>query len=323
MAEKPEFAQRAKRLLFVAGQSIAAHTVKIEPIRQSLNSKGFETFPAVEDFLKEFGILRIVYPYDAEEGILTILILDPIWASERISRAQTIAYGSQVGGDLCPIGQDKLTNDILVMDRQGKVYAGTDDKEEAILVGKTGVEAVEKVLNVESSSQRDYTLSSDAPFESSLFTKRASRLLAFSGWRPDYSIDIGEFEEEYKSCGYETIFPVVQDFLSRFGGLDVIFPFDPELGIMGRLITLSNTIIDRQSVQPWNIITGKTFLPVGGIRGQDTLLMAEDGSLYGGTWDDLGDAVYMVGESWKEAIENILRGNKHIFSAIPRNNTVS
>jgi len=109
---------------------------------QALKAGGYQVFPVVRDFLRQFGGLQISrkfvwnrvplvskFHFDARIAV-------GAWSPEFIK-----SFESSERGPLCVIGETEFGDSVLLMDEQGRLYSGTD--EYLTLVGNSGYDAVE------------------------------------------------------------------------------------------------------------------------------------------------------------------------------------
>jgi hypothetical protein len=136
--------------------------------------------------------------------------------------------------------------------------------------------------------------------------------LARAGWSADRSIDTGKYERAIIAAGLP-LYPVVVEFLSKFGGLRVEFPVLVPDGSKwsenrGRsdsfVIDPIKAIADcsPEWFEYYSQRVGKLLCPIGEAHSDHaTLLMGEDGAVYGG----YGEEFWQEGKSGIEALENI------------------
>jgi hypothetical protein len=136
--------------------------------------------------------------------------------------------------------------------------------------------------------------------------------LTQAGWSEERSIDTGECERAIISAGLPLHLTVVE-FVRKFGGLKVEFPVlvpDGSRWDANRdgkewfLIDPIKAIADCSGewFKYYSDRAGKALCPIGEAhRGHATLLMAEDGTVYGGYDEEFWEE----GKSGIEALENI------------------
>ncbi|MBT1699243.1 SUKH-3 domain-containing protein [Fulvivirgaceae bacterium PWU4] len=146
------------------------------------------------------------------------------------------------------------------------------------------------------------------------FSDTTQKALSESGWQEDRKIDIQSFKFDLVKEGYPW-FGKVESFLQAFGGLNVkflrsdrsqdFFQFDPSRAVQDIDV---RWVKDDYSKRLQNInlcVVGQAF------GGHMTLLISEDGKMYGGYDDNL----YLIGNDGSEAIENICLNKE--MEAIP------
>ena len=113
--------------------------------RAFLTGEGYAWFPAVAEFLAEFGGLLI--EFKREDGGPDTIDLDACEASSGFdSRWVTEDYIQQIGQTkFCAIGQAYSTHMLLFMDEAGRVYGGFDDF--LCFIGNSGAEAIEVICS--------------------------------------------------------------------------------------------------------------------------------------------------------------------------------
>ena len=116
-----------------------AWTVKY---RAFLTGEGYTWFPAVADFLAEFGDLLI--KFKREDGSSDTINLDACEASAGVWFPDY--YAPRTGQTrFCAIGQAYSNHLLLFMDEAGRVYGGFD--EYICLIGSSGEEAIEIICS--------------------------------------------------------------------------------------------------------------------------------------------------------------------------------
>ena len=110
-----------------------------------LTGEGYAWFPAVAEFLAEFGGLLI--EFKREDGGPDMIDLDACEASSGFdSRWVTEDYIQRIGQTkFCAIGQAYSNHMLLFMDEAGRVYGGFDDF--LCFIGKSGAEAIEVICS--------------------------------------------------------------------------------------------------------------------------------------------------------------------------------
>lgn len=110
-----------------------------------LKSEGYPIHAAVVDFLKQFGGLLVVHPHHRVKEEKDEFYINPTVAAEHIYPERVEDYSERVGASLCVIGEAFSYHMTLVMNPDGKVYAGYDDT--LIQVGKSGTDAIEALCS--------------------------------------------------------------------------------------------------------------------------------------------------------------------------------
>jgi hypothetical protein len=140
-----ENGERVTRVLLAAGWTDGC---RVDPTdgMQALGGEGFLVFPAVRDFLAEYGGLRIPIEYPEETGWADDeLILDAELVAERVVR-ENVDYVSQwVGVELCPVGVLDGGFSIFLMDGAGRFFLRTQNSLQ--MLGLSFPEALEEILS--------------------------------------------------------------------------------------------------------------------------------------------------------------------------------
>jgi hypothetical protein len=145
------------------------------------------------------------------------------------------------------------------------------------------------------------------------FSPSTLALLIQSGWSESRRVNTSEFEEALAEAGYK-VHPILQDFLSRFGGLSVLHPHAYVNGVQDEFnFVVQNAIdsVDWENVKGASDQINSSLCPIGECSsGAMTLLMSTDGKVFA-FYDDL----YYVGDSGIDAIEALCSGRE--LSKIP------
>jgi hypothetical protein len=112
---------------------------------EALQSRGYPFHPAVEDFLRHFGGLRVVHPHAKVTHMQDYFDLDASKAAESTLPEWVSLYSERVGAPLCVIGMAFRDYMVLVMDPSGTVYAGYDNVLRK--VGESGPDAIEALCS--------------------------------------------------------------------------------------------------------------------------------------------------------------------------------
>ncbi|TGE09482.1 SUKH-3 domain-containing protein [Hymenobacter fodinae] len=109
----------------------------------ALRIERYPWFSAIEDFLQEFGGLRITFSY--QDGNTSILHFDASKAAADVDTDWALNnYKQRIGcSALCIIGQAYSDHMSLYMDEEGKVYGGFDDF--LCLIAENGEAAIETI----------------------------------------------------------------------------------------------------------------------------------------------------------------------------------
>jgi hypothetical protein len=106
----------------------------------ALQERGYGVFPAVHDFLSQFGGLFFENP-SAEPPAAEDWHFDPIKAANDRSSSQIRQYESRLGDILCPIGEASGDYLVIVMAPNGAVYSGFEA--DLFFVAVSGTDALE------------------------------------------------------------------------------------------------------------------------------------------------------------------------------------
>ena len=132
-------------LLQRAGWSKDRH-VDTSEYEKCLKSEGYPVHAVVVDFLKSFGGLILVFPHPRVPQEDDEFYINPTMAAEGIYPERVSEdYSPRVGAPLCAIGQVYSRHMTVIMDPNGKVYAGYDEL--LILVGDSGTDAIEAICS--------------------------------------------------------------------------------------------------------------------------------------------------------------------------------
>jgi hypothetical protein len=137
-----DFSTAVENLLLKAGW-YKGRKIDVGLFRQSLKEDGFTLIPIVEEFLREFGGLRIFFDklsgqkesfhFDAQKATEGV---HPAWAQKN--------YADRLNNKtLCIIGEGYSDHLTLMMDINGKVYGGYDDI--LIFIAENGRDAIEAI----------------------------------------------------------------------------------------------------------------------------------------------------------------------------------
>lgn len=146
----------------------------------------------------------------------------------------------------------------------------------------------------------------------SVFSEAVLHVLQTAGWSPQRHVDISKYIVALEAEGF-TVFPVVRDFLSAFGGLLIVHTWEEEIETRSgptrhtfRDIIELDAVDFADNVHPDNIDRYQTCirqpLCVLGVWEGRTLLMDPLGKVYGG----FGPELWYCGDSGAQAIETLL-----------------
>lgn len=113
---------------------------------QYLKAEGYPVHDTVREFLRQFGGLTMTYPHAKVPNKQDDLHLIPKRAGEIVFPEKvTEYYSDRAGTPLCVIGTASRDYLVLMMDREGGVYAGFD--EVFLRVGDSGADAIEALCS--------------------------------------------------------------------------------------------------------------------------------------------------------------------------------
>lgn len=141
---KATFSAETRTLLQQAGWSEDRY-VDTSEYEKSLKSEGYPIHAVVMDFLRQFGGLLVVHPHHRLKEEKDEFCINPSVAASHIYPEPVEDYSERVGAPLCVIGEAFSYHMTLVMDPDGKVYAGYDDT--LIYVGNSGIDAIEAICS--------------------------------------------------------------------------------------------------------------------------------------------------------------------------------
>lgn len=294
-----EFTSKTNSLLKASGW-YTGRQIDITHIENSLINAGFEVFPSVQSFLREFGDLTVIYPYDDNEETGRLQFGGVEIAIAYLDKMS--AYSVLAQDKLCVIGSNN--DDIVMMDPKGEIYYAWNNgfsPAPAYPPDKSPIyRSIETFLSG-SDRKRKIAVQERQPYQS--FSKETDALLIEAGWYKGRKIDIHEIEAWLTEEGYPII-PAVRDFLQEFGNLYIFYPALPSGAHKSRLHF--DPVEAGESYAPF--VTGVCSKIVGesvcviGEDNQDMLMMGESGKVYG-YWYDIGP----FAASGIDAIELILR----------------
>lgn len=137
------FSAKVKALLEEQGWH-EGRVIDVNEFKETILKEGYTWIKSVEEFLKEFGELKI--SFTTGNNTISNLHFDLIKAVDDIFFEWTKVYSERIGNiEVCPIGQafnDHLT---ILMDKTGKVYGGYDQS--LFFIGNSGEEAIERICS--------------------------------------------------------------------------------------------------------------------------------------------------------------------------------
>jgi len=142
---------------------------------------------------------------------------------------------------------------------------------------------------------------------SSGFSAQTLNLLRSAGWSPERAVDIGRYVQALETEGYE-VFPVVETFLRRFGGLEIAYPINFHSQSLTNSIhfdaAAAAAAVDNEGyVSKYAERIGVPVCVIGEADNRSTtLMMDQEGRVYGG----FDDYLSFYGETGEQAIEHII-----------------
>lgn len=136
------FSTITRHCLYAAGWR-KGRTIQTDHWESLLRSAGNPVHPAVIEFLREFGGLKVVHPDRFVQGEWDSFHLSPSVAMEHFPIDEDGLYddNERVGTPLCAIGTAAGDRMLLEMAADGRVFAAVDDL--MFFVGNSGAEAIE------------------------------------------------------------------------------------------------------------------------------------------------------------------------------------
>ena len=122
--------------------------IDITSIKALIEEKGFEVFPSVEQFMRQYGGLS--FPYETGGKYTRWLDFD-VMSSEGLIPNKSHKWMSQwimyAETDLCPIGRDSTWHEYLFMDRQGRIISADIVADCYVQFYGEPEEAIERILS--------------------------------------------------------------------------------------------------------------------------------------------------------------------------------
>jgi len=134
------FSKTTRELLEKAGWNDMRVT-EISAYEHTLYERGYPVHESVLQFLRNFGGLRVVHPHSRVANTEDRFHFDASRAANSIDCLRVKDYSVRVGKSLCVIGQARREYMVLLMDSDGRVYAGYDQL--LVKVGDSPVDAIE------------------------------------------------------------------------------------------------------------------------------------------------------------------------------------
>jgi hypothetical protein len=133
------------------------------------------------------------------------------------------------------------------------------------------------------------------------FSKQTMVTLHIAGWSEEYQYDTTEDERLLKAEGYP-VFPVVLEFLKRFGGIRFRYPnhinYGSEFASFGAAVAVASTLSERVQLDEEEL--GAPLCLIGiCYSGNMWVMMDKDGYVY----TDYGNCLFLLGTSGEDAIE--------------------
>jgi hypothetical protein len=151
----------------------------------------------------------------------------------------------------------------------------------------------------------------------SVFRPGTMKLLESAGWFPERLIETSRLVTQLKAKRYP-IHTVVIEFLARFGGLKIAYPYTYSEPFGEDELCLdpifAASFMQLRAVRAYGKRVKSPLCVIGTYNHlHDTLMMAADGKVYGG----FSEYLDLVGHSGEEAIDNILKGKDMWYERIP------
>lgn len=306
------FSQRALECLHAAGW-LPGRSIDIRPVMAAYARNDYHPDPHVVDFLRQFNGLQLIYPhsrvrhnldgcrFDAE----TAAMGGPLWVRE---------YEQTLGEKLIPIGEAFHEHMLLMMTSSSSIYAAFEDT--LCIVGIDYVDAINNLCEGKDlahvphdDSLRDRIEFDQGTSRSPVLSPCALKCLAAAGWVPERRIETSIMGSTLSALMGEIDRHPALDFLSKFGNLVLTVPT-----VEGKQDHCSFHAVAAAQDFPvghfaeYKRRTGKKLVIVGKTgEGIITLLMADDGAVYGGM-SETPDWLFLVGRSPQEALNVLCKG---------------
>jgi hypothetical protein len=140
--EHLNFSPKTRSLLEAAGWS-DSREIDTTGYEKTLRERSYPVHPSVLEFLSRFGGLIVIHPHARVPGMQDRFHFDASRAAESVFPAWVKEYSARLNAPLCVVGQAYREYMVVMMDPQGRMFAGYDH----ILVelGTSFVEAIENI----------------------------------------------------------------------------------------------------------------------------------------------------------------------------------
>ncbi len=136
--------------------------------------------------------------------------------------------------------------------------------------------------------------------------------LRAAGWEPGRRLDVRSFVEVLAGDGY-AVFPPVEEFVAAFGNLTISFPHYRDPTIIDHChfdVAQAVRNVFPENVSYWSDRVGDPLCPIGeAFSNHMTLLIADDGAMYGG----FEETLVKLGDNGDEALNNLCGGREPEF----------
>jgi len=139
------------------------------------------------------------------------------------------------------------------------------------------------------------------------FSERTLSILQVAGWYPARSVNIDKYLQTLKNEGYE-VFPIVQAFLKKFGGLEMSWAIETSKGDVQDSMHFNpgdaaSAVYYEGYISKYEERLGTRVCIIGECSNKNTTIMMDaQGKVYGG----FDDYLSFFGETGEQAIENII-----------------
>lgn len=126
------------RIMNQAGWFNGRH-IDTSEYEKMLRSEGYHVFPAVTEFLSQFGGLYFENP-DAQPPAPEDWHFDVKAAVKHAFPTNLYLYGRRLGDEVCLIGEASRDHLVLMMDGSGRVFGGYDQV--LLYIGSSGLDSI-------------------------------------------------------------------------------------------------------------------------------------------------------------------------------------